>query len=108
MKKQVVVLLLAGFSLAAGAFNQSSQPSTTLVMRGTIQKYEPSSKILTLSTSDGTTPFTMTSATRVRQGWWHDIDASALKNYSGFRAAVRYWESGGKKIVESVHVLGRS
>ena len=126
MKKQLGVVLFAGLPLVAvGAFNQtwaatgqidsasstavarSTQPSTTLVMRGTIQKYDPSSKVLTLSTPDGTIQFTMTSAARIRQGW-HSIEASALENYSGFHAAVRYSESGAEKTVESVHVFGRN
>jgi hypothetical protein len=126
MKKQLVVLLLAGLPLVAvGDFNQAwaatrqidsassaaaaqpIQPSTTLVVRGTIQKYDPSSKMLTLSTSNGTMQFTMTPAARIRQGW-HRIDPSALENYSGFHAAVRYSESGAAKTVQSVHVFGRS
>ena len=126
MKKHLVVWLLAGLPLVAvedfnqawsatgpidsassTAVDQSTQPSTTLVMRGTIQKYDPSSKILTLSTSNGTVQFTMTSAARIRQGW-HRIDASALENYSGCHAAVRYSEPGAAKTVESVHVFGRN
>ena len=126
MKKQLVVLLLTGLAVVAvGAVNQawaatgqidstsftavaqSTPSSTTLVTRGTIKKYDPSSKILTLSTSNGTMQFTITSTVRTRQGW-HDIDASALEKYSGFHAAVRYSESGAEKTVESVHVFGRS
>ncbi len=76
-------------------------------MRGTINKYDPSSKILTLSTSNSTVRFTITSTVRTRQGR-HDIDASTLVKYSGFHAAVRYSESGAEKTVESVHVFGRS
>jgi hypothetical protein len=126
MKKHLVVWLLAGLPLVAvedfnqvwaatgpidsassTAVDQSTQPSTTLVMRGTIQKSDPSAKILTLSTSNGTAQFPMTSAARIRQGW-HRIDASALENYSGSHAAVRYSESGAAKTVESVHVFGRN
>jgi hypothetical protein len=126
MKKQLLVLLVAGLALVAtGGFEhawaapgqitsaspnavpQSTQASTTLVMRGTIKRYDPSSKILTLSTSNSTVQFTITSTVRARQGW-HDIDASTLANYSGFHAAVRYSESGAEKTVESVHVFGRS
>jgi hypothetical protein len=125
MKKQLVALMLAGLPLVAtggcnqawaatGQINsasstavaQSAQPSTTLVMRGTIQKYNPSSKVLTLSTLNGTMQFAVTSAARIRQGW-HRIDASALEKYSGFHAAVRYSESGAEKAVESVHVFGK-
>jgi hypothetical protein len=126
MKKHLVVWLLAGLPLVAvddfnqawaatgqidsassTAVDQSTQTSTTLVMRGTIHKYDPSSKTLTLSTSTGTVQFTMTSAARIRQGW-HTIDASALENYSGCHEAVRYSESGAAKTVESVHVFGRN
>ena len=125
MKKQLVALMLAGLPLVAGggcnqtwaatgqinsasstAVAQSAQPSTSLVMRGTIQEYDPSSKALTLSTPNGTMHFAVTSAARIRQGW-HRIDASALKKYSGFHAAVRYSESGAEKTVESVHVFGK-
>jgi phage baseplate assembly protein gpV len=125
MKKQLFALVLAGLPLAAvGGFNQawaaqgqidsasstapvqSTQPSTTLVMRGTIQNYDPSSKVLTLSTANGTMHFTVTSAARIRQGW-HRIGASTLEKYSGFHAAVRYSQSGAEKTLESVHVLGK-
>src|ERR1041384_2940913 len=73
----------SGSSTAAG---QATQPSTTLVIRGTIQKYDPASKVLTLSTPNGTMQFTLTSAARIRQSW-HRL-ASTLEQYSGFRAAV--------------------
>jgi hypothetical protein len=108
MKKQLVVFLLAALPLVAvEAFSQPTHPATTLVMRGTIQKYDPSLKILTFSTSNGTMQFTMTPAARIRQGW-NRIDASALERYSGFHAAVRYLESGAERTVESVHVFGRN
>jgi hypothetical protein len=125
MKKLLLALMLAGLPLVAtGVCNQaraatgqitsasstavaqSAHPSTTLVMRGTIQKYNPSSKVLTLSTPNGTMQFAVTSAARIRQGW-HRIDVSALEKYAGFHAAVRYSESGAEKTVESVHVFGK-
>ena len=79
---------------------------TTLVVRGTIASYDPPSRILALSTSNGTVQFAIPAAARVRQRGRH-IDASALQKLKGFRAAVRYSESGATKIVESVSVLGK-
>jgi hypothetical protein len=110
----VVVGVFTHSSAATGQSDASStvvsQPpraSTTLVVRGTIQKYDPPSKILALSTSNGTLQFAIPSTARIRQGW-HRIDASALENLSGFHVAVRYSESGAEKTVQSVHVFGRN
>jgi hypothetical protein len=84
---------------------QSAQPAATLVVRGTIKSYDPISKILLLSTSNGTIQLTIPPAVRIHQHW-HSIEASALANCSGLRAAVRYSESDGTKAVQSVHVFG--
>ena len=112
MRKRLAVLLLSAAvrSSSIGAFAQAPPAppaSTTLTMRGTIQKYESSTGILSLSTSNGTVRFPLVSTARIRQGW-HKVDASQLEKLSGYRAAVRYLESGGKKTVESVHVFGKS
>ena len=125
MKKQVAVLVIAALVISAAAAiaqdattgqpvgnesaaaAQAAQPSTTLVIHGTIEKYDPSNRILSLSTSNGTVQFSITSATRIRQGW-HRVDRSALQNPGGYRATVRYSsESGADKTVESVHVVGK-
>jgi hypothetical protein len=86
--------------------DQSAQPSSTLVVRGTIKTYDPVSKTLQLSTSNGTMQFTIPAAVRVRQRW-HSIETAALAKCSGFRAAIRYSESGAEKTVQSVHVFGK-
>ncbi len=87
---------------------QSTPPaSTTLRMRGTIDKYDASTRMLSLSTSNGTVRFTLASVARIRRGG-QTVEASELAKLSGYRAAVRYSESGGNKTVESVHVFGRN
>jgi hypothetical protein len=86
--------------------DQSAQPSSTLVVRGTIKTYDPVSKTLQLSTSNGTMQFTIPAAVRVRQRW-HSIETAALAKCSGFRAAIRYSEYGAEKTVQSVHVFGK-
>jgi hypothetical protein len=85
----------------------SPQPSpTTLMMRGTIEKYDASTRILSLSSATGTVQFPVPLTVRVRKGW-HRLDAAALEKLPGLRAAVRYSQSGGDKIVESVHVFDK-
>lgn len=87
---------------------QSTPPvSTTLRMHGTIDKYDASTRILSLSTSNGTVHFPLASTARIRQGG-HKIDALELEKLAGHRAAIRYSEPGGNKIVESVHVFGQN
>jgi hypothetical protein len=86
-----------------------SQPwaSTTLRMRGTIGKYDASTRVLSLSTSNGTVQLPLALAARIRRDG-HIVAASELENLHGYRAAVRYSESAGNKTVESVDVLDRA
>ena len=110
MKKRLSVLLLAAavVSAAATMAAQSTPPaSTTLRMRGTIDTYDASTRMLSLSTSNGTVQFPLASVARIRRGG-QTIDASELKKLSGYHAVVRYSESGGHKAVESVHVFGKN
>jgi hypothetical protein len=88
---------------------QSTSPgSTTLRVRGTIDKYDASTRILSLSTSNGTMHLLLASTARIRQGW-HKLDPLELRKLVGYRAAIGYSESGGgNKTVESVHVFGKN
>src|SRR5450759_3981405 len=127
MRKRLSVLLLSAAVVSGiGAFAQappgagridgvastdaaqSTPPaSTTLRMPGTIDKYDASTRMLSLSTSNGTVQFPLASTARIRQGW-HKIDALELEKLGGYRAAIRYSESSGNRIVESVHVFGKN
>ena len=125
MKKPLTFVLLIGVPIAAFEVcahagpdtarfdraaaiesDQPAQPSATLVVRGTIKNYDPVSRILQLSTTNGTMQFTIPASVRVRQRW-HSIETAALAKSSGFRVAVRYRESGAEKTVQSVHVFGK-
>ena len=87
---------------------QSTPPgSTTLRVRGTIDKYDESTRILSLTTSSGTVQLLLASTARIRQGW-HKLDPLELRKLVGYRAAIGYSESGGNKTVESVHVFGKN
>jgi len=84
----------------------STQQPATLVLRGTIKNYDAASKILQLASATGTTQFTILPTVPVRQRW-HRIDATTLAKYMGYRAAVRYSESGAEKTVQSVNIFGK-
>jgi len=107
-RKQLSLLILLA-ALASVGFVQSAPPSssTTLRLRGTIEKYESATRVLSVLTANGTVKFPLAATSRIRQGW-HQIDASVLEKLTGYRADVRYSESGGHKTVESVHVVGKS
>jgi hypothetical protein len=93
--------------MSTGAAQSTPPPYTTLRMRGTVDKYEASTRILSLSTSSGTLRFPLAPTARIRQDS-QQIDASELQKLAGYRVAVRYSESSGAKTVESVHVFGKA
>jgi len=111
MARKPLSLLLLAAALASVGFIQSAPPSssssTTLRLRGTIEKYESATRVLSVLTPSGTVKFPLAATSRIRQGW-HQIDASVLEKLTGYRADVRYSESGGHKTVESVHVVGKA
>jgi hypothetical protein len=105
--KRLAVLLLLVVATSVGAAQSTPTGPTTLRVRGTIEKYEASTRILTMSTSNGDMRFRLTLATRVRQAG-RAIDAAALEQLAGYRADVHYSESAGHTTVESVHVVDKT
>jgi hypothetical protein len=81
--------------------------ATALRMRGTIEKYDVPSRTLSLATTNGLIQFRVAPMAYVRQHWQY-IEVARLEALSGVRAAVRYTEANGAKVVESVHVFGPS
>ena len=83
--------------------------ATTLRVGGTIDKYDVSTRVLSLMTSTGTVQFPLASTARIGTGPIgrspQRIEASELQKLSGFRAVIRYSESHGKKTVESIRVF---
>jgi hypothetical protein len=125
MRKRFLVLLLtaavasghgpAQAASGAGQIDQAASPdaahtappvSTTLRMRGTIDKYDASTGVLSVATSNGPVQLPIASTARIRQRR-DKIDAVKLEKLAGYRVAIRYSESGGNRIVESVQVLGK-
>lgn len=115
MRKGLSVLLMSAavvsgapaFAQADAAQSGPSASATTLRMDGTIDKYDASAGILSLSTSNGTVQVPLAPTARIRQGW-HTIDPSKLEKLAGYRARIRYAESGGTKAVESIHVFAKN
>src|SRR2546426_9998791 len=101
VRNRLSVLLLFAVLTSTGASQSTPTATTTLRLRGTIEKYEASTRILSVATSNGTVRFPLTSTARIRQGG-REIDVSVLEKLSGYRADVHYSESGGHKTVESV------
>lgn len=97
----------AGEAASTEAVPSTAPTSTTLRMHGTLDKYEASTRILSLSTPTGTLRFPLAPTARIRQNS-QEIDESELQKFAGYRAAVRYSESDGNKTVESVHVFGKA
>jgi hypothetical protein len=94
-------------TMSADSIQSSRRSSTTLRIRGTISKYDGSTRTLSLTTSSGVVRFSLAATARIRQAW-QTIDASELEKLGGYRAVVRYSESDGTKTVESVHVFGKN
>ena len=117
----LAVVVVVGMSALAQASPQTararSEPSTvtaslaapeatTLSVRGTVDKYDASTGILSLSTPSGTMQFQVASATRIRQGW-HARGALELSQLAGYKVTVRYTEVVAGKILESIHIFGK-
>jgi hypothetical protein len=82
-------------------------PSTTLRVRGTIDEYDLDTRILSFSTPTGSERFPVATTARIRRGSQR-VEASELKGFSGYQAAVRYSDSAGIRTVLSVNVFDKA
>jgi hypothetical protein len=132
MRKRLSVALLSAVVVSgSGAFAQAPKGTrpiepaapteaaqdippapTTLRMRGTIDKYETSTHMLSLSTATGPVQLPVASTARMGRGpigrGPQRIDESELQKLAGYRAVIRYSESHGKKTVESIRVFEKN
>jgi hypothetical protein len=99
-------LLLFLIWLVVSAGQSPPIDAMTVSVRGTIERFDPATRTLWLSTAHGTVQLPVPPSTRIRQGW-RKVDASELRKLIGDRATVRYTDSAGRKSVESVHVFGK-
>jgi hypothetical protein len=108
MKTLLVVglwIAIAGLCVDAGV--QAAPDATTLSIRGTLAGYDSTTRTVSVTTRSGTVRLTLVSATRIRQGR-HEIDGSALEQLTGYRAVLRYSESAGSRVLQSIHVAEKS
>src|SRR5262245_60932583 len=106
-KRLFVLLMPIVVATSMAAAQAPPAMPTALHVRGTIEKYDASTRMLTVWTSNGAVRFLLTLTTRVRQAG-HAIDPTTLEKLSGYRADVHYSESGGQTTVESVHVVEKA
>jgi hypothetical protein len=92
--------------VATASDQGTGSAQTTLSMRGTMEKYEASTGILSLSTPSGTLLFQVVPTTRIRQGW-RERGRLDLQTLAGYRLTVRYSESAASRILQSIHVFGK-
>jgi hypothetical protein len=105
MKTGLVILLsMVLASPGAVAIAQAIPDTTTLSMHGTLDAYDSMTQTLSVATRRGTITLRLVAATRIRQGR-REIDAAALEKLHGYRAVVRYSESAGTRVLQSIHVL---
>lgn len=106
----IAALSIAGSAMAAQAkpatkathaAKATATTGTATVARGKIVKFDPASKMLTLSTGSGEEQFTLAANARVREGS-KSVTAADLEKMAGDRATVRYSESGGQRTAHSV------
>jgi phage baseplate assembly protein gpV len=77
--------------------------TTAITATGTVSKFDAASNTLTVTTSKGDVMFVVgTTATVTADG--KKVMASDLPSHVGHKVTVRYTESGGQKMAESVRV----
>jgi len=81
--------------------------ATTVSQSGTIQKFDPATRMLSLSTSKGVEQLTLGPTAKVEESS-KAIDVASLEKLTGHKATVRYSEASGSKVVESVHVAAKA
>ena len=97
--------LLAAGGLPGGRPAESDTRAASSAT-GTIQHFDPASRVLTLKTSRGSESFVVADSTTIRRG----AKAASLQDlvkWSGWPAKVRYTEAGGHRAASSVMVGSR-
>lgn len=108
----VAVIALAAPARAAQAAaggHQKGKPmataGTATVATGKIVKFDASANTVTIATSGGEQQFVLNSSSKIREGS-KSLAAADLEKLAGHRATIRYTESNGQKMVQSLGVAG--
>ena len=90
---------------AKAALAKSTKPAkaTSITATGTVAKFDAASNTLTVTTAKGDVSFVVDSTASVTAGG-KKVMASDLPSHVGHKVTVRYTESGGQKMAQSVRV----
>jgi hypothetical protein len=90
---------------AKAALAKPAKPAkpTAITASGTVSKFDAASNTLTVTTSKGDVAFVVDSTASVTANG-KKVMTSDLPSHVGNKVTVRYTESGGQKMAQSVHV----
>jgi len=88
---------------AAAAKTTKAAKVTTIAASGTVSKFDSASNTLTVTTSKGDVAFMVDSSASILANG-KKIAASDLSNEVGHKVVVRYTESGGQKMAQSLRI----
>jgi hypothetical protein len=101
------ILALSGTAFAAQAkpAAKTAKPAkaTTITASGTVAKFDAASNSLTVTTPKGDVTFVVDATAGVTANG-KKVMASDLPSHVGQKVTVRYTESGGQKMAQSVHI----
>lgn len=105
----LAVAMVAALAAGAAAAPQSSKPAAKPAkssmashsVTGTLEKFDPSDKMLTLKTAKGTETLTLGTDARIREGS-QTLSSSDLSSHAGSRVRVSYVENNGQKTAREV------
>jgi phage baseplate assembly protein gpV len=101
----VAAAAISGQAISAQATKPAKTTSHHEAVAGKLQSYDASSKVLKVQTSKGEQQFTVANDAVVRQGA-KKLTADDLASHSGQNVKVRYTESNGQKMADSITVAG--
>jgi hypothetical protein len=103
----VAIIALSGVAFAAQAKPAKAAKApkvTAITATGTVSKFDAASNTLTVTTPKGDVPFVVDSSASVTTNGKKAM-ASDLPSHIGHKVTVRYTESGGQKMAQSVRVV---
>ena len=98
-----VGLALVTSAFAAPAQAKSAAKGTSHSVTGTLDRYDAGASTIVVNTGKGTETLSLGSDSAIRMGAQHMV-ASDLTGHAGQKVKIRYSESNGQKMVESVQL----
>jgi len=92
---------------AASSMKSSKASNDSHSLKGTLEKFDSSSRMLTIHTSKGAETLTLDTNAHIMQGS-KAVTADDLASHTGSRVDVRYTESNGQKTAQNVRLMAAS